>query len=161
MPLLNLCTNKVSRSRFEKWTVQSVDASVAKGPALDTAGNTIKGAVYSQTNTVRHGMRAAIGALRPVLREHPRLGAEMHRILSRASQRNSRWDQAILEMKLATRLAPRRAHLHYELGQLHLRVSDRVHARQAFGRALALDRNHPHAAKELEKLKDPRRAVSP
>ena len=60
MPLLNLCTNKVSRSRFAKWTVQSVDASVEKGPAFDTAGNTSSGAVYSQTKTVRHGMRAAI-----------------------------------------------------------------------------------------------------
>ena len=60
MPLLNLWTNKVSRSRFAKCTVQSVDASVAKGPALDTAGNTRRGAVYSQTKTVRHGMRAAI-----------------------------------------------------------------------------------------------------
>ena len=60
MPLLNLCTNNVSASRFAKWTVQSVEAKVAKGPALDTAGNTMSGAVYSQTNTVRHGMRAAI-----------------------------------------------------------------------------------------------------
>jgi hypothetical protein len=55
-----LCTKSVSANRFAKCTVQSVDASVAKGPALDTAGNTMSGAVYSQTKTVRHGMRAAI-----------------------------------------------------------------------------------------------------
>ena len=58
--MLNLCTNNVSASRFAKCTVQSVDANVEKGPALDTAGNTMRGAVYSQTKTVRHGMRAAI-----------------------------------------------------------------------------------------------------
>ena len=60
MPFENLCTNNVSANRFAKWTVQSVDANVEKGPAFDTAGNTSKGAVYSQTKTVRHGMRAAI-----------------------------------------------------------------------------------------------------
>ena len=60
MPFENLCTNKVSKSRFAKWTVQSVDANVEKGPAFDTAGKTMRGAVYSQTKTVRHGMRAAI-----------------------------------------------------------------------------------------------------
>ena len=58
--MLNLCTNNVSRSRFAKCTVQSVDANVEKGPALDTAGKTKRGAVYSQTKTVRHGMRAAM-----------------------------------------------------------------------------------------------------
>ena len=58
--MLNLCTNNVSANRFAKCMVQSVDASVAKGPALDTAGNTMSGAVYSHTNTVRHGMRAAM-----------------------------------------------------------------------------------------------------
>ena len=58
--MLNLCTKSVSASRFVKCTVQSVDANVEKGPALDTAGNTRRGAVYSQTKTVRHGMRAAI-----------------------------------------------------------------------------------------------------
>jgi Flp pilus assembly protein TadD len=78
----------------------------------------------------------------------------MHRVLSRASQRGERWDQAIIEMELAATLAPRRAHLHYELGLLHLRVSDRVHARQGFARALALDKDHPHAAAALEKLKE-------
>ena len=126
----------------------NLDAAVAHARALEAAGDL-------------DAMRAAIGALRPVLRGQPRLGAEMHRILSRASQRGERWDQAILEMKLATRLAPQRAHLHYELGQLHLRVSDRVHARQAFSRALALDKNHPHAAKALKDLKDSRRPASP
>ena len=60
MPLLNLCTNNVSANRFAKCTVQSVDANVEKGPAFDTAGNTMSGAVYSQTKTVRQGMRAAI-----------------------------------------------------------------------------------------------------
>ena len=60
MPFENLCTKSVSANRFAKWTVQSVDANVEKGPAFDTAGNTSKGAVYSQTKTVRHGMRAAI-----------------------------------------------------------------------------------------------------
>ena len=60
MPLLNLCTKNVSANRFAKCTVQSVDANVEKGPLFDTAGNTSRGAVYSQTKTVRHGMRAAI-----------------------------------------------------------------------------------------------------
>ena len=64
MPFENLCTNNVSRSRFEKWTVQSVDANVEKGPLCATAGNTSSGAVYSQTKTVRHGMRAAIVGVR-------------------------------------------------------------------------------------------------
>ena len=58
--MLNLCTNKVSANRFVKCTVQSVDANVEKGPAFDTAGKTKRGAVYSHTNTVRQGMRAAI-----------------------------------------------------------------------------------------------------
>ena len=66
--MLNLCTKSVSASRFAKWTVQSVDASVAKGPALDTAGNTSRGAVYSQTKTVRQGMRAAIVGVRVTVR---------------------------------------------------------------------------------------------
>ena len=60
MPFENLCTKSVSANRFAKCTVQSVDANVEKGPALDTAGKTKRGAVYSQTKTVRHGMRAAI-----------------------------------------------------------------------------------------------------
>jgi Flp pilus assembly protein TadD len=119
----------------------NLDAAVAHVRGLEAIGDLA-------------GMRAEIGSLRPALRGHPRLGAEMHRVLSRASQRGERWDQAIIEMELAATLAPRRAHLHYELGLLHLRVSDRVHARQGFARALALDKDHPHAAAALEKLKE-------
>ena len=66
--MLNLCTKSVSASRFAKCTVQSVDANVEKGPALDTAGKTKRGAVYSQTKTVRHGIRAAIVGVRVTVR---------------------------------------------------------------------------------------------
>ena len=120
---------------------ENLDAAVAQVRGLEAIGDLEE-------------MREAIGILRPSLASHPRLGAEIHRVMSRASLRVDRLGQAILEMKLATRLDPRRAHLHYELGQLHLKGSDRVHARQSFTMTIALDGNHPHAAKALEQLSE-------
>ena len=56
MPFAELCTNNVSANRFEKCTVQSVEASVERA-RFESRPKTNKGAVYSHADTVRHGIR--------------------------------------------------------------------------------------------------------